>query len=223
MEKKEELDMVLLTTLFDFILQIILRKLLFCYPLILLQRNEVGSRKWRGSVGGIIDAPIENVWSMVSKSSRLHEWMPMVEKCTDLSGEEGIPGYIRLVSGFMFPQKDGDRSWIKERLVHMDPLSHSYIYQMEASNVGLDGSLNSLKLVDYGGGSTLVNWKFNIDPLEGVSEEYTVDYLGYLYKSCINRIEGALDASCNKASVTFLKPELSSGSDNADTNSVDEM
>lgn len=129
---------------------------------------------------------------MVSKSSRLHEWMPMVETCTDLIGEEGVPGYTRLVSGFMFPQKDEDRSWIKERLVLMDPSSHSYVYRMEASNVGLDGSLNSLKLIDYGENSTLVEWKFDINPLEGVSEDYMVDYLGYLYKSCINRIESAI-------------------------------
>lgn len=31
-------------------------------------------------------------------------------------------------------------------------------YKMEASNVGLDGSINTLKLVDYGDDSTLVNW-----------------------------------------------------------------
>lgn len=155
----------------------------------------MSATKWHGSVGGIVDAPIGKVWDMVSRSSRLREWMPMVENCTHLAGEEGLPGYTRLVSGFMFPQKDEDRSWIKERLVFMDPLSHSYIYQMEASNVGLDGSSNSLNLIDNGEGSTLVGWTFEISPIEGVSEEHTVDYLGYVYKSCINRIEGALSQS----------------------------
>ena len=78
--------------------------------------------------------------------------MPTVERCTDLGRDEGIPGYVLLVSGFMFPQQDGERSWIKERLVAMDTTSHSYVYQMEASNVGLDGSVNSLKLIDYDAG-----------------------------------------------------------------------
>ncbi|KAH6757253.1 hypothetical protein C2S52_006825 [Perilla frutescens var. hirtella] len=175
--------------------------------------NEAKNQKWHGSVGGIVDAPIDKVWNMVSRSSRLHEWMPMVENCTDLAGEEGVPGYIRLVSGFMFPQKDEDRSWIKERLVLMDPSSHSYIYQMEASNVGLDGSSNSLKLTDYGDGSTLVDWTFEISPVEGISEEHIVDYLGYLYKSCINRIEGAIEIS-SRNSVTFLNQEFACGQDN---------
>lgn len=31
--------------------------------------------------------------------------MPMVEKCIALEEEDGIPGHVRLVSGFMFPQE----------------------------------------------------------------------------------------------------------------------
>ncbi|XP_059628038.1 uncharacterized protein LOC132270844 [Cornus florida] len=160
---------------------------------------EQGKAKWCGSVGGIVDAPIDKVWAMVSQTTRLPEWMPMVERCTDLAGSEGVPGYVRLVSGFMFPQEDGERSWIKERLVSMDPMSHTYVYKMEASNVGLDGSANSLKLVDYGDDSTLVNWSFEINPLEGACEDSIIDYLGFLYKSCINRIGGALEISARKA------------------------
>ncbi|KAE8695576.1 Laccase-10 [Hibiscus syriacus] len=119
---------------------------------------------------GLWDSPLDEVWTVVSQTKRLSQWMPVVERCTDLAGDEGIPGYVRLVSGFMFPRHDGERSWIKERLVAMDPTSHSYVYKMEASNVGLDGSVNSLKFVDYGDGSTLVNWSFEIDPLEELVE-----------------------------------------------------
>ena len=67
-----------------------------------------------------------------------------------------------------------------------------YIYRMEASNVGFDGSVNSLQLIDFGDDSTLVKWSFEIDAVEGASEETLIDYLGFLYKSCINRIEGAI-------------------------------
>nr|XP_010923247.1 uncharacterized protein LOC105046377 [Elaeis guineensis] len=124
--------------------------------------------------------------------------MPMVENCTRLDGEEGVPGYVRLVSGFMFPQDDGERSWIKERLVLMDPASFSYVYRLEASNVGLDGSVNSLQLVDYGEETTLVDWSFEIDPVQGAQEETIIYYLAFLYKSCINRIEGAIDRASKK-------------------------
>lgn len=151
--------------------------------------------KWRGSVGGIVDAPIDKVWSIVSQTERLPEWMPMVETCTRLKGVEGEPGYVRLVSGFMFPQEDGDRSWIKEQLISIDPILHSYVFRMEASNVGLDGSVNSLRLIDYGDDSTLVDWSFEISPVEGASEESLIDYLGFLYKSCINKIPSAIKAS----------------------------
>ncbi|WRX11743.1 Polyketide cyclase/dehydrase - like 3 [Theobroma cacao] len=162
------------------------------------QAGETGQRKWHGSVSGIVDSPLDKVWTIVSQTKRLSEWMPMVERCTDLAGDEGIPGYVRLVSGFMFPQQDGERSWIKERLAAMDPTLHSYVYKMEASNVGLDGSVNSLKLIDYGDDSTLVNWSFEIDPLEGALEDNIIDYLGFLYKSCINTIQGAIVAASKK-------------------------
>ncbi|KAK6145459.1 hypothetical protein DH2020_022279 [Rehmannia glutinosa] len=51
----------------------------------------------------------------------------------------------------------------------MDPSSHDYIYRMEASNVGLDGSLNSVKLICYGDDSTLVDRRFEINPVEALS------------------------------------------------------
>ncbi|CAL1374659.1 unnamed protein product [Linum trigynum] len=157
--------------------------------------------KWRGSVRAIVDAPIDKVWGMVSQTKRLPEWMPMVERCTILTGEEGQVGYVRLVSGFMFPQEDGERSWIKEKLISIDPSSHSYAYKMEASNVGLDGSVNKLKLVDYGGqgSSTLVVWSFEIDPLEGVSQDDIIDFLGFVYKSSIARIGNAIQAGATLA------------------------
>ncbi|KAF3947614.1 hypothetical protein CMV_026277 [Castanea mollissima] len=117
-------------------------------------RQGIANGKWSGSVGGIVVAPIDKVWTM-----------------------------------------DGERSWIKERLVFMDSSSHGYVYRMEASNIGLDGSLNSLKLVDYGDDSTLVNWSFEINPTEGACKDGIIDYLGFLYKSSINRIESAIEAA----------------------------
>ncbi|KAK7276354.1 hypothetical protein RIF29_17493 [Crotalaria pallida] len=182
------------------------RRLLMClninfYLIIhVLQATDAGNGKWHGSVGGIVCAPIDKVWTLVSQTKRLPEWMPMIERCTTLTGDEDEPGYVRLLSGFMFPQQDGDRSWIKERLVSLDSSSHSYVYKMEASNVGLDGSVNSLKLVDYGDESTLIHWSFEINPLEDVSKESIVDYLGFLYKSCINRIEGAIETASRNVS-----------------------
>lgn len=161
-----------------------------------LQAIELGNGKWHGSVSGIVCAPIEKVWTIVSQTKNLPQWMPMVEKYTTLSGDEDKQGYVRLVSGFMFPQQDGERSWIKERLISLDSSSYSYVYKMEASNVGLDGSLNSLKLVDYGDDeSTLIHWSFEINPLQDVYENSLVDYLGFIYKSCINKIESAIVAA----------------------------
>lgn len=134
-----------------------------------------------GSGDGIVETPIKKVWDMVLQTSRLPEWISMVDQGTDLVGEQNVPGYIRLVSDFMFPQDNGDRSWIKERLMSMDTSSHMYVYKMEANNVGLDESVNTLKLLDYGDDSTLVDWAFELSPIEESCEENLIDHLGFLF------------------------------------------
>ena len=82
----------------------------------------------------------------------------------------------------------------------MESESHSFVNRMEASSVGLDGSVNSLKLVEYGDYSTLIHRSYEMNSLEDVCEESLVDYLGFIYKSCTNRIEVAIEAASRKAS-----------------------
>ncbi|KAJ1258383.1 hypothetical protein BS78_10G071100 [Paspalum vaginatum] len=170
----------------------------------------VAAGKWRGTASGVVSAPVARVWELVSTTSRLREWVPMVESCTAVAGDEGVPGYVRLVSGgLMFPQQlhdqpsprgsecDDDRrqeqqpsSWIRERLVAMDHAARSYTYLMEDGNVGLAGSRNTISVSDYGdgGGATLVVWSFEIEPVDGANQDALLDYLRILYKSCIRNI-----------------------------------
>ncbi|XP_066389285.1 lachrymatory-factor synthase-like [Miscanthus floridulus] len=150
--------------------------------------------KWRGTASGVVSAPVDRVWELVSATSRLREWMPMVESCTAVAGDEGVPGYVRLVrGGLMFPQQlqqQASSSWVRERLVAMDHASRSYTYLMEDSNVGLAGSRNTISLFDYGGdgGATLVVWSFEMEPVDGANQDALLDYLRILYKSCIDTI-----------------------------------
>ncbi|KAK1298667.1 hypothetical protein QJS10_CPB14g00823 [Acorus calamus] len=43
--------------------------------------------------------------------------------------------------------------------------------QWNLRNVDLGGLVNTLKLADYGEGSTLVDWSFEVAPVVGLSEE----------------------------------------------------
>lgn len=159
-----------------------------------------GNVKWCGTASGVVSAPVGRVWELVSATSRLREWMPMVESCTAVAGDEGVPGYVRLVSGgLMFPQQllqssdhQQPSSWIRERLVAMDHASRSYTYIMEDGNVGLAGSRNTISVFDYGGdGTTLVVWSFEVEPVDGANQDALLDYLSILYKSCIHNIPWA--------------------------------
>ncbi|KAL6647610.1 hypothetical protein ACP70R_015047 [Stipagrostis hirtigluma subsp. patula] len=156
--------------------------------------------KWRGTASGVVSAPVAAVWELVSSTSRLREWMPMVESCAAVAGEEGAPGYVRLVTGgLMFPQQlqasssspaPAATSWVRERLVAVDHAARSYTYEMEDGNVGVSGSRNTVSLFDYGDGesATLVVWSFEIDPVDGANRDALLDYLRILYKSCIHNI-----------------------------------
>eukprot|EP01018_Ginkgo_biloba_P008854 Gb_20236 [translate_table: standard] len=148
--------------------------------------------KWHGSIQGVVAAPLDQVWDMVSQSSELPKWMPMVEQCKAVQGEEGIPGYIRDVIGDMFPQPNGDKSWIRERLLVMDSDNYSYTYTMESGNVGLEGYINTIQLFDFSEETTLVHWAFEVNPVMGSAEENITEYLGFLYKSSIKRLEMAV-------------------------------
>ncbi|KAL6880431.1 hypothetical protein ACP4OV_011996 [Aristida adscensionis] len=152
--------------------------------------------KWRGTASGVVSAPVARVWAVVSSTSRLREWMPMVESCAAVAGEEGAPGHVRVVTGgLMFPQQASPASWVRERLVAVDHAARSYTYQMEDGNVGLAGSRNTVSLFPYGGAggageeeATLVVWSFEIDPVDGANKDALLDYLRILYKYCIDAI-----------------------------------
>ncbi|KAH9324685.1 hypothetical protein KI387_004863, partial [Taxus chinensis] len=151
--------------------------------------NSLISPKWHGSIQGIVEAPLNLVWEMISQSNKLSKWMPMVEQCKSVEGKDGEFGYVREVIGDMFPQPDGSKSWIKEKLSQMDPRNHTYTYIMESSNVGLEGYTNTIQLLKFGEGTTLVLWCFEVNPLMGSSQESITDYLGFLYKSSIRKLD----------------------------------
>ncbi|KAJ6726959.1 LACHRYMATORY-FACTOR SYNTHASE [Salix purpurea] len=83
---------------------------------------EAGVVKWLGSVGGIVDAPTDRLEKKVFQECAVSDSCSLNKMVTDR---------------------------IKERLVSMDSTSHNYVYRMEASNVGLDGLINTLNLVGY--------------------------------------------------------------------------
>ncbi|GLJ41879.1 hypothetical protein SUGI_0867190 [Cryptomeria japonica] len=156
------------------------------------------SSKWHGSIQGIVEAPLNLVWKMISQSNKLPEWMPMVEQCNVVEGKDGEIGYVREIIGDMFPQIDGNKSWIKEKLSQIDPKNYTYTYTMESSNVGLEGYTNTIQLLNFGERTTLVLWRFEVSPVVGSSQDNLIEYLGFLYKSSIKKLEmvvkGTLDS-----------------------------
>lgn len=150
--------------------------------------EEEGSR-WKGKLHAVLAAPLERVWALASDCCGLPKWMPMVESCEGVEGEDGKPGFVRLLRGEMFPRLGGEKSWIREKLLLMDPIDCKYAYSMEDGNIGLSGYVNTVQFFDFGEGTTLVHWFLEIDPVPGATMPTLLDYLAFLYKSSLKKLE----------------------------------
>ncbi|MCO5585982.1 hypothetical protein L7F22_039919 [Adiantum nelumboides] len=161
--------------------------------------------KWVGRVHAVVEAPLESVWALASDSCGIPKWMPMVEECSLMQGELGMPGLVRYLRGTMFPHPSGEKSWIQERLLLMDPLHYKYAYCMEDGNVGLSGYINTVQFSDFGESTTLVQWDYEVDPVIGSEQEAILDYLAVLYKSSLKRLEYVAQLPSQNLETAYLK------------------
>lgn len=168
---------------------------------------ESGEEKWVGRVNAVVEAPLERVWALASDACGISKWMPMVEECSLLQGEPGVPGFVRFLQGTMFPHPGGETSWIQEKLLLMDSLHYKYAYSMEDGNIGLSGYINRVQFFDFGEGTTLVQWDYEVDPVIGSKEEAIIDYLAFLYKSSLKRLEFVAQFASQEIQTTVLNAQ----------------
>ncbi|KAH7436315.1 hypothetical protein KP509_05G013400 [Ceratopteris richardii] len=169
--------------------------------------EHTGRDKWVGSVHGVIDAPLDTVWETACDACGVANWMPMVESCQPVRGEPGLPGFVRVLKGTMFPHPSGEVSWMQQKLVVMDPFNHKYTYSMEDGNIGLTGYISTLQLFDFDEESTMAQWEYQVDPVIGIKEEAVLDYLEFLYKTSFKRLEDITrQASGSHHSTAHLNP-----------------
>ncbi|XP_024544928.1 lachrymatory-factor synthase isoform X1 [Selaginella moellendorffii] len=144
---------------------------------------------WQGGIRLVIEAPIAKVWEISSERCGISRWMPMIEECVEIDPGDGITGSRRRISGDILPRIDNIQSWAIEKLVEFDAENHYYTYEVEESNIGLEGYRATLQLNDFGDDTTLVNWVYEVRAMEDSSEEGMADYMGMFFKACLRRLE----------------------------------
>ena len=133
------------------------------------------------SLDAKIDAPLDEVWSLISDFENLTRWHPLVQRCeTEGAGE----GAVRTV---YFAD-----SWAAERLDRLDQdqhiLEYSIIDSDTPSSIGLKGAI-SLHISPDGG--TSLNWTSGVDPAR-LDADSLDRYLETYYPKMIDHLRQAI-------------------------------
>jgi hypothetical protein len=121
-------------------------------------------------VSAVIDAPIEKVWAQVRDFNNLPQWHP---KFSRSHIEEGLPSdRVGCVRNFDIA---GGGGTIRERLLELSDLEHSFRYCILTSPLAVKGYVAQLTLYPVTAGNKTVGvWTAEFEPTDR-NEAATVD------------------------------------------------
>ena len=111
------------------------------------------------SVGSVIEAPVEDVWRLVSDFTSWESWIPTESKFTMEDGFEQAPvGSVRLVRAAQGPI-------IREKLLAKDVAHHTMTYAFDGpTSLPVRRYVSTMRLFDISGtGSTFIHWSAQMD------------------------------------------------------------
>lgn len=131
------------------------------------------SCKWHGSVQVPVKAPVDAIWNITGDFCGLKKWILTMDVCERVEGEEQVPGCVRYCCGESVIQKSStEKLWVKERLIELDSENHRYTYTMIEGNRCLEEYVGTFHVYEeVKGDSTVVEWRFELKPLDGFTEQ----------------------------------------------------
>jgi hypothetical protein len=109
---------------------------------------------------GVIDAPVEAVWELVSDFSNVVPWHPDVTECRIVSGsstEAGAVRRLRLRNGVS----------IRGRLIAISPQDRFYTYSVTETPLPIRDHESTVRLKPLSTSRTQVQWTAQFDVIEG--------------------------------------------------------
>ncbi|PWA56554.1 hypothetical protein CTI12_AA417710 [Artemisia annua] len=158
--------------------------------------NRSSMAKWEGKVTTTLTkASANEIWPLFIDFFNFHKWFPNLSTCYGVHGLNGDVGATRYCAGFALPNNDGSIeqvSWSKERLVAVDTNQMSMSYEMVDCNVGFKSYLSTIKIVPTGAKGCVVEWSFEVDPVEGLTYEFLVQKYQNGLDQATKKMEDAL-------------------------------
>lgn len=148
------------------------------------------TQQWEGKVEvSLSRATAEEAWALLKQFSSFHNIFPSITACCLIEGVDGTPGCIRQVSR----SPDGgtaDSSWAREKLTSIDHGGLSLGYEVTESNMGFGKYVSVMTVrrtseapgdgqppATAGGGGCTIEWRFEADPVPGMTRDDLVIYL----------------------------------------------
>ena len=109
---------------------------------------------------GVIDAPVEALWDLVSDFSNVVRWHPDVTECRIVSGsstEAGAVRRLRLRNGVS----------IRGRLIAISPQDRFYTYSVIESPLPIRDHRSTVRFTSLNPSQTQAHWSAQFEVLEG--------------------------------------------------------
>eukprot|EP01018_Ginkgo_biloba_P013826 Gb_02243 [translate_table: standard] len=139
----------------------------------------------------------DKVWKLGSDFLGFDKLAAHVDICKHIEGEMNKPGCVRYCSsGKGIPRPDNEMSWVKEKLLTMDPVNYCFTYSVIDGNVGFDGYVGSFRLHRIADGNyCAVEWGFEVNPSNNLAEEQFVSLISSILEQAIEGLDEAAAAS----------------------------
>ncbi|KAF0916791.1 hypothetical protein E2562_011622 [Oryza meyeriana var. granulata] len=156
------------------------------------------ANQWRGEVEATLPAtPAAAAWPHLASFCSIHRYMPGVDTCERVAGEDGLPGCVRYLTTY---GATGEVAlWARQELLELDDTARRIRYTVLDNNMGFGRYVATLRLLEIDGdgeeGACKILWAYDCEPVKGMNEEGLVGILDISVKGIANKIEGTVRAA----------------------------
>ena len=80
----------------------------------------------------------DEAWAVIGSFGALNQWLPNVEVCDIIEGQDGVPGCVRYVAGGGRSPDGSPKRWVLEKLLDLSPDQRSFSYSILDSSYGFE-------------------------------------------------------------------------------------
>ncbi|MCO5569292.1 hypothetical protein L7F22_023004 [Adiantum nelumboides] len=150
----------------------------------------IENRKWKGGLKATMDIAAGRVWEMMQDFGGIQKWALIAESKL-VQGLPNVEGCVRFCKS-MLRNALGEDLWVEERLLVFDSKERFMSYAVVDCNMDMHGYIATIRVLEGGPHSSIVEWLFELDPTHGKEETQTVESITRSLAAKINHLYALL-------------------------------